>query len=285
MTGAYTNDLDTLREWVGRSQEQVETISVAWCNRLEHTLDRNAVLEDGDALPPLWHFITHPQRVKTSDLDDDGHARRGDFFPPVALPRRMWAGSRFHFFGDVYLGETVTKRSTIDRIEMKQGRSGDLCFVTINHDLSVDGEVRIAEEQDLVFREAPAPGAPVIAPGPPPGRADFSRTIAPSEIMLFRYSALTFNSHRIHYDREYTRDVEGYPGLVFHGPLTATLLADLAISETGERLASFAFTGRAPLFDTDSFSISGVRDGSRLDLWAQTPEGGLAMSATATLAE
>lgn len=283
MSSEHTNDRDVLREHIGRTQTQVETVSTEWCNRLELALDREAVLNAGDPLPPLWHFIIHPPLIKTSALDVDGHAKRGVFLPPVALPRRMWAGSRFEFYADILLGDEVTKQSTIGAVDAKQGRSGQLCFVTVKHELSVTGDVRLVEEQDLVFREAPAPGASTPAPKPAPVERDFSRLVTPSEILLFRYSALTFNSHRIHYDRDYARGVEGYPGLVFHGPLAATLLADLAVRETGERLGSFSFRAMAPLFDTDPFTIAGVREGSEVRLWAQTPDGGVAMSATGVL--
>ena len=282
---ASTLDIDGLRQWIGRKMEHTERVSAAWCNRLALTLDRDANLEDGDPLPPLWHFITHQPLIATSELDIDGHAKRGEFLPPVGLPRRMWAGSRFTFHGDIHLGDEVTKVSTVDGIEMKQGRSGALCFVSVNHTLSVAGEVRITEVQDLVFREAPTNGSSLSkAASAESKEAQFGRVVKPSEILLFRYSALTFNSHRIHYDREYTTGVEGYPGLIVHGPLTATLLADLAIDETGERLSSFSFRGSAPLFDTAEFEISGSREGSDVELWASTADGSVAMTAFATLA-
>lgn len=277
-----TNDLETLRTWIGRSKETVEVVSVDWCRKMEETLDRDATLADGDALPPLWHFITHLPSARLSALDRDGHSMRGSFLPPVALPRRMWAGGRFTFHADIHLGEEVAKRSTIENVVMKEGRTGHLCFVTVAHQLVVDGDVRIEEEQDLVYREDPAPDAPAPEQKPAPDQADFERTITPSEVMLFRYSALTFNSHRIHYDREYAREVEGYKGLVFHGPLTATLLADLAASESGRSLATFSFRGLAPLFDDAPFAISGISGADGHQLWATTPNGGVAMQASAT---
>lgn len=279
----YTNDLDKLSEWVGRTIETVDVIRAGPMRMLEHTLGRPGELVDGDVMPPLRHFITHLTSAPASRMGRDGHPERGSFLPPVALPRRMWAGGRFTFDGDLQIGDEVTKTSTIDKVEMKEGRSGVLCFVTVKHQLAVAGTVRIGEEQDLVYREDPAPDSPKPQPKPPPTNASFSRVITPSEIMLFRYSALTFNAHRIHYDREYARSVEGYPNLVFHGPLTATLLADLAVSESGGSLASFEFRGMAPLFDDQPFTISGVRDDRVVDLWATTPGGGVAMKASATL--
>ena len=279
---ADTDDLDTLRQWIGRSEESVETISTDWCRKMADTLDLETTLVDGDTLPPLWHFITHLTSAPLSGLGRDGHSSRGGFLPPVALPRRMWAGGRFTFHGDVHLGEEVTKQSTIHDVVMKEGRSGRLCFVTVTHRLLVEGSVRIEEEQDLVFREGPTPEAAKPEPKAAPDDADFGQTITPSEVMLFRYSALTFNGHRIHYDREYARDVEGYEGLVFHGPLTATLLADLAVREKGQPLATFSFRGLAPLFGGSPFTISGVNDADGHSLWATTPSGGLAMQASAT---
>lgn len=283
MGSSYTNDIDTLRTWVGRTEERVQVISVEHTNRVAQLFDQEPTFVAGDALPPLWHFTTHLPMAKLSDLDVDGHRKRGAFLPPVALPRRMWAGGRISILGDVHLGEEVVKRSTIERVETKQGRSGALCFVTVIHELTVDEDIRIREEQDLVFLEAREPATPEPTPEPAPVDHAFTRTITPSEVMLFGYSAVTFNNHRIHYDRDFVRDVEGYPSLVFHGPLTATLLADLAVTEVGKPLASFSFRGVAPLFDDQPFTIAGLVEEDEVKLWAATPSGGLAMQATATM--
>ena len=280
-----TNDLDTLRQWVGRSEESVDIASAARCNKMAATLDIEPALCDGDPLPPLWHFIMHSPFVPSAGLGDDGHPLRGGFLPPVALPRRMWAGGRFTFSGDIRIGDEVTKTSTIESVDLKHGRTGLLCFVQVRHEFTVDGELRITEDQDIVYRDDPERGTATPDPKSTPTDANFSRVITPSEVMLFRYSALTFNSHRIHYDREYARNVEGYEGLIFHGPLTATFLADLATKETGQGLASFSFRGLAPLLDTEPFTISGKRAGNVVDLWATTPTGGLAMQGQAKLSE
>jgi 3-methylfumaryl-CoA hydratase len=279
-----TNDLDILLQWKGRSESLTEAISASDCQKMQNTLDRDATLNTGDELPPLWHFIAHTTSAPQSGLGRDGHPKRGGFLPPVQLPRRMWAGSRLSFDGTIRIGDQVTKTSTIKDVAMKTGRSGSLCFVTVQHELSVEGDIKISEQQDLVYREDPAPDTPAPPPKPTPTDADFSRVITPTEVMLFRFSALTFNGHRIHYDRDYSSNVEGYGGLVFHGPLTATLLADMAVSETGGTLASFSFRGVAPLLDTEPFTISGTRQGQSLKLWATTPSGGLAMDASAELA-
>lgn len=276
-----TNDIEILQTWIGRPATRTEAVSRAHCQRLHETLDLPGTLDDGDPLPPLWHFICHLESAPLSGLGRDGHPQRGGFLPPVALPRRMWAGGRFTFEGDIQVGETVTKTSTVASVTMKTGRTGQLCFVTVRHELSVDGAVRITEEQDLVYREDPAPDAPRPEPKSAPPEADWRETINPSEVQLFRYSALTFNGHRIHYDRDYARDVEGYDGLVFHGPLTATLLAGLAASELGP-LSSFSFRALSPLFDTAPFTIAGAStEGGAAELWAETPNGHLAMQATA----
>lgn len=280
-----TNDLDALLAWKGRSESTTDTISAQHCRKLQDTLelDNRTELSPGDPLPPLWHFVSHIGSVPMSEVGIDGHPKRGGFLPPVALPRRMWAAGRVNFVSDLLVGDEIVKTSTIDNVAMKEGRSGTLCFVTVRHEFSVAGELRISEEQDLVYRDDPDPSAPKPEPKPAPADAGFSRTVTPSEVLLFRYSALTFNGHRIHYDRPYAQGVEGYPDLVVHGPLTATLLADLAAKESGCMLASFSFRAMSPLFVADPFTIAGSQDGSTLNLWATTSSGGLAMQATAEL--
>lgn len=282
-----TLDESVLKTWIGKSQRSVDMIDVGQAQRMQSTLDRDPILSDGDALPPLWHWIYFLEPSRMSILGRDGHPKLGNFIPPVDLPRRMWAGGRFEFQAPVRLGENITKTSTIKDVSLKHGRTGALCFVTVRHELhDLDGDFRLAEEHDIVYREDPKPGATPPPPPNPPKDAQWSRTIRPSPVMLFRYSALTFNGHRIHYDRDYSRDIEGYKGLVFHGPLTATLLADLAIGQRTETaLTGFSFRATAPLLDTVPFTIYGKsgENGNKetLKLWAETPEGGLAMEASA----
>ena len=282
MSAEPTNDPAVLETWIGREQELVDTVDPASMNRMAMTLGHEPTLVAGDPLPPLWHFATFIEAVPAGRLGPDGHPQRGGFLPPVALPRRMWAGSRITFGAPLRVGATATKRSTIENVALKEGSTGTLCFVTVRHVTTIDGAVCIDEEQDIVYREDPDPDAPVRHPEPAPTDADASRTIEPDPTLLFRYSAVTFNGHRIHYDRDYATTVEGYAGLVFHGPLTATLLAALATDSGGE-LATFSFRGVSPLLDTAPFTIHRRASETGLDLWAAGPTGGLAMTATATL--
>ena len=245
-------------------------------------LDRDGGFADGDALPPLWHWLYFPTSESLGDLGRDGHPRLGGFLPPVDLPRRMWAGGRFTFDEPLRIGDLVERRSTINSVRLKQGKTGRLCFVTVRHDYRVAGAHRMAEEHDIVYREDPQPGAPSPVPPDAPGEAMWTHTIEPGPVMLFRYSAVTFNGHRIHYDRDYCRDIEGYPGLVFHGPLTATLLLDLALQAQPERrIAAYSFRAISPLFDTAPFRIAGRPGANGIELWAANPEGQLAMEAEA----
>ena len=282
-----TLDETDLRSWIGRTDVSQDRIDAGQAQLMQTLFDREPDLKGGDPLPPLWHWIYFPELVCTSHLGRDGHAERGGFLPPVDLPRRMWAGGRFEFSQPLRLDEHTQKRSVIKDVAVKQGRTGLLCFVTVRHEYAgEDGRPCFFEEHDIVYRNDPAPCAPRPELPLPPGDGVWSNTILPSAVMLFRYSALTFNGHRIHYDRDYCRDIEGYPGLVFHGPLTATLLADLAMARGGDReLRGFRFRAVAPLFDTAPFVIRGKPredDPHGLDLWAETPDGHLAMTASAT---
>ena len=245
---------------------------------MQAALDRQPTLENGEPLPPLWHWAYFHSGVPLSGLGRDGHPKLGAFLPAVDLPRRMWAGSRLTFVKPILLGDTITKTSTIKDVVIKSGRSGTLCFVTVEHLFKTqDGTLRISEEQDIVYKADPAPDAPTQSPPEPPDNSQSSETIAPSTIQLFRYSALTFNSHRIHYDREYCKAVEGYPGLIFHGPLAATLLADMAYRQANRApLKSFNFRALSPLFDTSPFTI---HSNGKRTFWAQNPDGMLSMKA------
>lgn len=238
----------------------------------------------GDHLPPLWHWLYFPPTHPSADLDRDGHPRRGGFLPPVPLPRRMWAGSEVSFELPLRLGDTVERLSTVTDVCHKRGRSGDLVFVSLRHEWFRAGELAIAEQQQLVYRE-PDRGGSGAAPAGAPAQPQWSRTIHPDPVMLFRYSALTFNSHRIHYDRDYAVREEGYAGLVVQGPLTATLLLEQLLREQPEaRVESYHFRGLMPLLDGEPFRLEGRCEGAGATLWALDSRGALAMTAAVTLA-
>lgn len=277
--------METLAHWVGREAIRREGLHAEPVSRMAATLGHDYRLpEAGEALPPLWHWILFPEVVSQADLGPDGHALRGEFLPPVALPRRMWAGGRFTMTGPLCVGDQVTRKSTILDVTEKSGRSGALVFVTVAHEFSVDGEIRLTEEHDIVYREPPSPEQAQAVGETPPTQADWTKVIHPNPVTLFQYSALTFNGHRIHYDVDYCRDVEGYPGLVVHGPLTATLLAELVRSNLpSARIDSFEFRALRPLFDLEAFQVAGRRDGDTAQLWAVDPQGYLAMTARAML--
>lgn len=280
-----TLDPEILSRWIGREEEMTDVIEARTARLMQATLDRAPSLEPGDALPPLWHWLYFPVVLPQKELGRDGHPKLGGFLPPVALPRRMWAGGRFGFERALRIGETAVKRSRIKDIRVKEGRSGPLCFVTVKYEYFVENVMCFWEEHDIVYREDPKPGAEAPLPPEAPDSAAWKRPVEPNAIMLFRYSALTFNGHRIHYDRQYSREVEGYPGLVFHGPLTSTLLFDLLLEQNpGCWVSRYEFRAVSPLFDTEVFILEGRREGTSVELWARNPEGRLAMSAKADLA-
>jgi 3-methylfumaryl-CoA hydratase len=276
-----------LEDWIGRSEEAVERLAPTPARGLAATFDRDATdFAPGTPLPPLWHWLHFLPLARARDIGPDGHARRGGFLPPVELPRRMWAGSRFEFHRPLRVGDIVRKRSTIERVEPKSGRSGALVFVTVRHELAreADATPALIDWHDIVYREAPRPGAPAAAPLPAPAQALWSRTRMPDDVLLFRYSALTFNGHRIHYDRRYVTEVEGYPGLVVHGPLIATLLPELLHEHlAGAEVARYRFKALRPCFDGRPLHVCGRPEGAVVRLWATDREDALAMDAEATL--
>ena len=266
---------------IGRSERATDTLDLRQARLMQLTLDRPATFGTGDPLPPFWHYLYFNPQIRASDLGPDGHERLGRFIPDFGLPRRMWAGGRVTITAPLRLGETVEKVSTIREIEGKTGRSGRLCFVTVDHDFSVQGEHRMRETQNIVYCQPPEPGTTLPPGEPAPNSPDFSRMVTPDQVMLFRYSALIFYGHRIHYDADYTREVEGYPGLLVHGPLTATLLLDLGLAHLGDRrLAAFDIRAMKPLFAPTPFTLEGCKTKIGATLWARTPEGGTAMTVT-----
>lgn len=271
-------------EWLSKTEESTEVLSLAQVQKLAATLDIQETFRNGDVLPCGWQWIFFTPTVPMAETGEDGHAKKGGFLPPIALPRRMWAGGRFTYHHPLRIGQAVHKKSSIGSIHEKDGKSGKLIFVTVHHEFTNESGVALVEEQDLVYREAPRGDAPVPAGKPAPAEAQWSKKITPNAVLLFRYSALTFNSHRIHYDLHYCQQVEGYPGLVVHGPLIATLLLDLVRENLpGVAIQAFSFRAVSPLYDLHPFQVQGRVDDKHVQLWALTPENTLAMEATAQL--
>jgi 3-methylfumaryl-CoA hydratase len=276
-------DVNHLRSWIGREDEARDTIDPGRVAALAATLDL-AEAPSG-VLPPLWHWIFFNPVARARELGPDGHPRRGGFLPPVTLPRRMWAGGRLSFHADLPVGALVLRQSTIADVQIKQGRGGTLVFVTVRHRLIAAGALAIEEEHDIVYREAPDPKAAAPTTALAPADHAWSQEVRPDPVLLFRYSALTFNGHRIHYDRPYATGVEGHGGLVVHGPLLATLMAELARAHQPRRLARFDYRGHAPVIDTASFQVRGAPEGAGARLWIARADGALAMTAQAVFAD
>ena len=279
-----------LQSWSGNTETLVDDITAAPVRGLSATLDRDdAAPASGTPVPPLWHWLYFLPQYRQSEIGPDGHAKRGGFLPPVSLPRRMWAGGRLQWLQEnlLLVGDSVRRVSRIESVTHKAGRTGDLLFVLVKHEVRNAKGLALSEEHDIVYRAAAQPGEPVPSPVAAEKGAAWQREIAPDDVMLFRYSALTFNGHRIHYDRKYVTEVEGYPGLIVHGPLIATLLVDLVRRQLpGGFIKRFEFKAVRPIFDLHLFRLNGQpsADGKRVKLWAEDHEGWLAMQATAELA-
>ena len=267
-------------DWIGNAREQRERIDTALTAGMSAALDRDdAPTKDGDPLPPCWHWMFFRDATMQSKLGTDGLPARGALMPPVPLPRRMWAASQIRFLAPLRLGEMALKRSEIASITKKSGKSGRLVFVNLRHTvLNAADEVAIEEEQNIVYTEAPKSGA-MPPPRPAPEEAAWRRELRPDPVMLFRYSALTFNPHRIHYDQPYCTQEEGYPGLVVHGPLIATLMVDLCRrSRPDAEVKEFSFRALSPLFVDHAMTLGGAPsdEGSSAVVWAANDQGGLA---------
>lgn len=280
-------DLGPAMAWLGREERRVAVLDPWPAAALTAALGREGPPGPGEPLPPFWHQLYHLPVVHAAATGPDGHAAKGGFLPPVPLPRRMWAGGRLGIERPLLIGEEATKVSTVKAITPKAGRQGPLVFVLVEHRLSGPGGLAVVEEHDIVYREPPAPGTATPPPAAPaPGT--WRREWRPDEVLLFRYSALTYNGHRIHYDRAYATGVEGYPGLVVHGPLIATLLLDLLRRERPEaRLRRFAYRAHAPLFAGEMLTAHGepAPAGGEARLWATGGDGRLAMTAEAVFEE
>ncbi|MGO4125017.1 MaoC family dehydratase N-terminal domain-containing protein [Inquilinus sp. YAF38] len=273
-------DIDRLRSWIGREEVAEDIVTADLVRKFRATLDfPGAPPQEGEAVPRLIHFCLAQPAAPTASLGPDGHPQRGDFLPPVPLPRRMWAGGSVTFHGELRVGDRVRRVSRIGDVVAKEGRSGLLCFVTVDHSIEMDGLSLLQERQDLVYRGLDG-GAAKPAPAPAePGH--HRRRVDASPPLLFRYSALTFNGHRIHYDRRYVAEVEGYPGLVVHGPLQATLLLHFAAEIRGTPPARFDFRSLSPLFDDDPVILHAKESGDGLTLWTARENGPVAMTAEA----
>ena len=276
-------DLEHLRQWVGRSETREQHLDPFPAQALAGLLDRSDRPQEGDALPLPWHWLYFLDAPSREGTGVDGHPRRGGFLPPVPLPRRMWAAGELTLHEPLRLGRVARKTSTVRSVDLKQGKAGALVFVTVAHELEQDGQPRLSERQHIVYREAPTAPAPLPPGEAAPADADWRRDLVPDPVMLFRFSALTYNGHRIHYDRDYATREEFYPALVVHGPLLATLLLDLAARERpGAVPTHFGFRAQRPAFDTDALRLNGRlnagADGAAL--WTSDPRGFVGMSAT-----
>jgi 3-methylfumaryl-CoA hydratase len=278
-------DLAHLRGWVGREQVMTQAIDPFPARALAGLLDRATAPGEGDALPLPWHwlyFLDAPARAATGA---DGHPLRGGFLPPVPLPRRMWAGGRLQVHAPLRIGRIAQKVSTVRSVDLKEGKTGPLVFVTVDHVVSQDGHTCIAEEQNIVYRDAPTAPAPLPPGERAPAAPAWEHALVPDPALLFRFSALTYNGHRIHYDRDYATQVEFYPALVVHGPLLATLLLDLVQREQpGAAINGFSFRAMRPSFDGQPLRVCGTPTATGAELWASDAEGFTGMKASAAFA-
>ena len=280
-------NLENLKQHIGRRLIATDVATAAPANLLRHTFGRaEPEFQSGDPLPPGWHGLYFLPRFGPSELRPDGSPLESGVVPPMPLPRRMFAGERVRFHRPIRIGDELRRETELADLSMKTGGTGTLVFATVVSRIFVPGGLALEEERRTVFREEVKPGEGNQAPRREPVPADlpWRRRVTPDPVLLFRFSALTFNSHRIHYDRPWAMEVEGYPGLVVHGPLTSTLLIDFARdSNPGRAFLTYTTQARAPLFDTAPFELRGrpTADGRGAELWAVTPEGTVAMSAQA----
>ncbi|GJM12660.1 MAG: acyl-CoA dehydrogenase [Pseudohongiella sp.] len=277
------------QEWLGKTLTVSDTLTTTPMEALAATLDRaDTTFSHGDSLPPLWHWLYFLEPTRQSELAEDGHPNRGDFLPPIELPRRMWAGSRLTFLRPLRAGQSIERTSTIKSVAIKEGRSGKLGFVCVAHELADSEGVLLQEEHDIVYREMPSENSKEKPALKAEQKPDYVRTITPDPALLFRYSALTFNAHKIHYDRDHATKVESYAGLVVHGPLLAIFLLELfAENNPDATLSKFSFKAIRPVFDTESFHACGKKpnESGVTELWIEDNAGNLCMQAQAELAK
>lgn len=281
-----TDSTTDYAQWIGREEITEDELGLAPALAAAAMLDDTVTrFEKGSALPPLWHWFYFLPRAPQALLDVDGHPQRGGFMPPIPFPRRMFAGARMRFHRELIIGQPARREAVIRDIRQKSGRSGSLAFVSVVCSYYQNDLLCIEEEQDIVYREpGPAVACPSVIEWPPVAEGTWSRIVTPDPKLLFRFSALTFNAHRIHYDRTYATHEEGYPGLVVHGPLTAVLLMELVRHHVTRPVHGYSFRGLAPLFDLAPFRLVGMANNQEITLEAQGPDGTTAMSASAELA-
>jgi len=278
-----------LKDWIGRTESVTDIATATPYAALSATFDRTPERPPaGTPLPALWHWLYFLPLHRQSEIGPDGHAKRGGFLPPVPLPRRMWAGSQFEFHKPLLVGDTLTRRSTIADVTEKSGRTGRLVFVKVRHEIrrQDESDIGLTEFHDIVYREAATKDDVAPPPKAASATSTWERKWIPDDVLLFRYSALTFNGHRIHYDRRYVTEVEGYPGLIVHGPMVATLLLDLLRHQLPDaQVARYEFRAVRPVFDISPFYVCGEPqpDGRTIKLWAKDHEGWLTMDATAVI--
>jgi 3-methylfumaryl-CoA hydratase len=278
-------DVEHLRQWVGRSQQASDVVTAQLVKGLRATLFQEiGEPGKGDAAPFTVHWCLAQPVFPMSQLGPDGHPTRGGFLPPVPLPRRMWAGGELQFLDTLLVGDQATRKSRIADVKVKTGSTGVLCFVSVEHEVSSPRGIAIRERQDIVYRDTGnAQASSPAKAAPPPPAAEHRETHVSDPVLLFRYSALTFNGHRIHYDRDYVTKVEGYPGLIFHGPLQAAFIVEFAAKlHSGKPPKKFSYRGVQPLFEGGEFSVNATHQGDAMELWTANAEGQPTMKGTAT---
>jgi 3-methylfumaryl-CoA hydratase len=280
-----TIDLDHLRQWIGRTTEASDIVTAQLVKGLRATLFQEiGDPKPGDAAPFTSHWCLAPPVFPMSQLSEDGHPTRGGFLPPVPLPRRMWAGGELEFLDALRVGDESKRASRISDVTMKTGSTGVLCFVSVEHEVTTLRGTAIRERQDIVYRDASSgPSAPQAKPAAAPPLAQHREGHMADPVLLFRYSALTFNGHRIHYDRAYVTEVEGYPGLIFHGPLQASFIVELAARlRGGKPPRKFSYRGLQPLFEGSEFSVNANETAAGMELWTANSAGQPTMKGVAT---
>ncbi len=269
--------------WIGRRETETDEATRWPVEALAATLDvDNPAPRTGDALPPGWHWLYFLEAKRASELGPDGHPRRGGFLPPVSLPRRMWAGGRLAFHAPLRIGDALQRDSEIVSVSGKTGKTGALVFVTVRHNITAAGRLAVVEEHDIVYRDAAKPGDPPPQARPAPAAAAWRREVAPDPVLLFRYSALTFNGHRIHYDLDYVREEEHYPGLIVHGPLQTLLMLELCRAQSPRPVRHLDYRAQHPVFHTGCFTVNGnpESDAKSAQLWTANAAGAYAMTGT-----